>query len=249
MVERRLFELFRRAAVSPEETVKCLLAHELSERNEPTQYVKTHFSDLVNLLHDRAYAKYLEQQREAGQHALQSYLKATLPTNLSRGDMIIRVSNLFDELDSFYLSLGQSRRTRAGRVFEAIIREMFRRLAYPFDEQQVINGKPDFVLPSAGHYATNPMDCVVFTAKRTLRERWRQIITEGISSKYFLATRDNQLSPSALGSMRSNHIYVVVPADLKQEHYAREVNVISFEEFFIHHLDPAMTRWRSYGVV
>lgn len=54
----------------------------------------------------------------------------------------------FYALDRFFLGLTQGRRPRAGKAFELLIRELFVRLHYPFTSQPIINGQPDFILPS-----------------------------------------------------------------------------------------------------
>lgn len=92
------------------------------------------------------------------------------------------------------------------------------------------------------------MNCIIFTVKRTLWERWRQIVTEGTRGLgFFLATIDENVSGNALDDMRRSRVYLVVPVRLKRdiEVYSDAVNVISFEEFFAHYLDPSMTRWRE----
>lgn len=48
-----------------------------------------------------------------------------------------------------------------------------------------------------------------------------------------------------------HRIYLVTPSELKMENdnYADADNVISFEEFFQFHLDPAVLRWRNKKVI
>ena len=99
---------------------------------------------------------------------------------------------------------------------------------------------------------TGPTDCIIFTAKRTLRERWRQIATEGARGKsLFLATLDDGQTVKNLAEMLQNRITMVVPIALKQQvpAYSVAVNMISFEDFFIDHVDPAMQRWQRAGVL
>jgi len=159
---------------------------------------------------------------------------------------------VFTELDRFFLSLTQSRRTRAGSAFEIILRTLFKRLNYPFYEQQVINGKPDFLMPGKSHFDSNPMDCIIFTAKRTLRERWRQIVTEGTRGLgFYLSTIDESISTNQLDEMRNHRIYLVIPISIKEKvvQYRSAHNVITFEEFFRYHLDPAVTRWTERGII
>jgi hypothetical protein len=104
-----------------------------------------------------------------------------------------------------------------------------RRLNYPFEEQQVINGKPDFLMPNKQHWDDNTMDCIIFTVKRSLRERWRQIVTEGTRGLgFYLATIDESISSTQISEILSNRIYLVVPSRIKQETetYSSTPNVI-----------------------
>ncbi|MBA7639723.1 hypothetical protein ES703_47383 [subsurface metagenome] len=152
----------------------------------------------------------------------------------------------FSLFDRFFLSLSQARKARAGKTFEKIIRELFRRLNYPFDEHQLINGRPDFLIPSREHFNRNPIDCIIFTVKRTIRERWRQIVTEGTRGLgFFLGTIDTNKSSNELDEMLKHRIYLVVPTNVlsENEQYEAAENVIDFESFFRDHLDPAMVRW------
>ncbi len=66
---------------------------------------------------------------------------------------------------------------------------------------------------------------------------------------FFLATIDKNVAARDLPEMRRNRIYLVVPESIRSECYSNENNVISFETFFRHHLDPAMERWRENGVI
>ena len=90
------------------------------------------------------------------------------------------------------------------------------------------------------------MDCIIFTAKRTLRERWRQIVTEGTKAYgFFLTTLDNDITKSQLDEMKNNKIYIVLPREIVASvpAYQSQANVISYEDFFEDYLDPAVKRW------
>jgi hypothetical protein len=96
------------------------------------------------------------------------------------------------------------------------------------------------------------MDCVVFTVKRTLRERWRQIVTEGARGPgFFLATIDESIAARDLQEILDSRIILVVPRRVKESRadYASAMNVVTFKFFFEHHLDPAMRRWAASGVI
>ena len=110
--------------------------------------------------------------------------------------------------------------------------------------------RPDYVLPSLEWYREYASDCIILTCKRTLRERWRQIVTEGATGQsFFLATIDEQLSGPELRRMQDRRVVVVVPERIRADRYPEVRNAISFETFFTHHLDPAMERWKAGGAL
>ena len=107
-------------------------------------------------------------------------------------------------------------------------------------------------MPGRVYFDINPIDCIIFTAKRTLRERWRQIVTEGTRGLgFYLATIDETISGTQLKEMLGHRIYLVVPKRVKNtvKIYIEAPNVISFEAFFTHHLDPAIVRWEDADVI
>ncbi|MDE2341437.1 MAG: hypothetical protein KGL21_10300 [Alphaproteobacteria bacterium] len=57
------------------------------------------------------------------------------------------------------------------------------------------------------------------------------------------------MSGAELTRMKERSVIVVVPKELKAEKYVGVLNVIGFEDFFAHHLDPAMNRWRANGAI
>jgi len=245
-----LFSIFKKTILSPVEVAEKAISQKLVPPNNTNEFIKSAFSELVEQLQIDAYNIYLKEQRRSGTASIEKYIKDRLDPESKSDDVIEFVSSMFEEMDSFFLSLTQSRRTRAGTAFEVILKTLFRKLEYPFEEQQVINGKPDFLMPSKEYFDINPIDCIIFTAKRTLRERWRQIVTEGTRGLgFFLATIDEKVSSTQINEMLSHRIYLVVPERIKQEVkvYKEAPNVISFEFFFTHHLDPAMNRWKDAG--
>jgi hypothetical protein len=218
---------------------------------DPTQ-IKENFDQLIDETAQEAYRIYLDYEAIYGQkvfEALARYLVESGELN-DLGQLAMVLPEYFHVFDKFYLSLSQSRRTRAGASFEDITNSLFRTLNYPFEEQRVINGKPDFLMPSEAHYHKNPMDCIIFTSKRTLRERWRQVATEGTRGLgTFLATIDEGISINQLSEMLRNRVYLVVPHRIREDKYPDAINVLSFRQFFLDHVDPAIDRWRRNKVI
>lgn len=218
----------------------------------PLEKIKDNFDDLLEETEKEAYRMYLEYEQKYGEKVFDVFMGDLIKSGeLKKLDETGKVlGKHFKLFDKFYLSLAQSRKSRAGKGFEKIHNSLFKILNYPFDEQVVINGKPDFLMPSAKHYSENPMDCIIFTAKRTLRERWRQIVTEGTRGLgFYLATIDEDVSPAQLNEMLNHRIYLVCPENIKKKFYKGKVNVLSFRQFFKDHLDPKIKSWKRNKII
>ena len=243
---------FKRRIPSGRQIITKATELALGNHGANPEWIKAHFSDLVEEIQLSAYDRYLEAERTVGQEIMAEVFLPIIEADSAAHDAVRLIFQRFKVLDKFYLSLTQGRRTRVGGAFEYVIRDLFVRLHYPFTPQALINGQPDFILPSIEHFQRHAADCIIFTVKRTLRERWRQIVTEGVRGLgFFLATIDGTVSTRDLTEMNNSRIHLVVPERLKQEtaKYQNAPNVISFEYFFRFHLDPAMERWRDAGLV
>ena len=196
---------------------------------------------------DTEYELYQEAEREIKVPLLAEVLTKHSGDPEGTADPRALADDLFADLDKFFVSLGNSRKSRAGGSFERHLAFLLKRLGLPFEEKQVINGEPDFLLPNADLYLSNPADVILMTAKRTLRERWRQVIIEGIKTpQYFLATIDERLSSNAIREMAQNRIVLVIPQPIidRVEKYQAEPNVTSFVGFLDNYLEPTRARWR-----
>ena len=244
--------LFKECAGIPSgvDLTRKAISDALGEPPYDTAYIKDNFSGLVSSLQLAAYGFYLAAEREACSKVLAKHLASQIEAS-GADDILDAVRQSFFTWDRFYLSLTQSRRQRAGASFETVVQTLFEALGYPYTSQPELSGsRPDFVLPSVEHYRVFAADCIIFTCKRTLRERWRQVVTEGLTGQaFYLATIDEKISAPELNKMKERNIIIVVPAAIKAEIYGTHLNVISFESFFDHHLDPALNRWKANGVV
>lgn len=222
----------------------------IANKKNDTKYIKSHFSQLVGRIESEAYKIYKEAEQKATVEAFRAVFSKKLPEEPKADDFFQLLEANYSSINDFFLSLSQSRKARAGKAFESIIHTLFDALNYPYSSQPVINGRPDFLLPNESHFRKKAMDCIIFTVKRTLKERWRQIVTEGTRGYlFFLATIDTKISASQLSEIQNHRIYVVVPEQIRSETYSNVTNVISFETFFDEHLDPAMQRWKKNKVI
>jgi hypothetical protein len=247
-----LRSVFRREIPSGKAIAIDAVGRVLANKKASPEWVKKNFSVLVESIQKDAYKHYLLAERKAWKRTFAAVFGPLHGKCTTPGEVADLISDSFFALDKFFLSLTQSRRVRAGTAFEVLIREFFILLKYPFTPQPRIDGNPDFVLPSVEHYEADPLTVIIFTVKRSLRERWRQIVTEGAKGLgFYLATIDRDVSAVDLKAMQKQKIFLVVPAAFKKEipRYASAKNVITFEDFFLSYLDPAMTRWKRSGIL
>ena len=245
-----LKSVFRQHVPAGTALVEKAFEDEFQGKEMDVERIKSSFSMLVEKIQLDAYRLYQEAERHGADQAYRTVLGPILTENPTKDDFFNLLSNTFWSFDRFFLGLSQGRRPRAGSAFEQVITVLFNAIGYPYTAQPVINGQPDFLLPSVEHWNTNSMDCIIFTVKRTLRERWRQITTEGLQGhQFFLATIDEGIGSRDLGEMLKHRIYLVMPETIRARLYDNQPNVISFEKFFQQHLDPAMTRWLDNGVL
>jgi hypothetical protein len=251
-VHELLRKAFLKSIPSGNQIAATAVHKALADREADDEWVRQNFSNLVEHVQIDAYQEYLAAEKVAGSKALADVFLPLIGEHADARQMVDVLGQYFYALDRFFLGLTQGRRPRAGKAFELLIRELFVRLRYPFTSQPIINGQPDFILPSVEHFRRNPPDAIIFTVKRTLRERWRQIVTEGTRGLgFFLATIDEEISDRDLEAMLQSRIHIVVPTRIKaiRPDYEAAVNVITFEHFFQFYLDPAMQRWKAAGVI
>lgn len=253
ITDLKLFAKDKGIEMPDQKTIAAEAALIITDRfGKSKEKIKLNFDQLLHETEKEIYKVYLKYQKEYGEKVINVFVDYLIKSgelkDLKQTGKIL--GEHFTLLDKFFLSLAQSRKARAGKSFENIHNALFKELDYPFDEQRVINGKPDFIMPSYDHYMENAPDSIIFTAKRTLRERWRQIVTEGTRGLgFFLATIDEKISSNQLAEAHRNRIYIVCPEDIKKKYYPDTINVLSFAQFFKDYLDPAMERWKRNNVI
>jgi len=217
-------------------------------------YLKAHCDEILDELIALEFELFKIEEQRVNSDLLWQVVGSDLPPSkhLTKNQLELLVKGKFNELRDFYKSISQSRASRAGGSLQNHIAYILHTLNYPFEVQKIVDGKPDFILPSVALYHKTPGECILLTAKRTLRERWRQIITEGFRSPYyFLVTIDETQSSDSLREMAGHRIYLVIPERIRQSVsvYKTHGNVISVKAFFEDYLDPAMVRWHQAGII
>lgn len=247
-----IFKIFQTQVLNSKVIKEMAFEQTIGDKRDNPDYIKKHFSEFVVETEKRAYEIFLETQNTSAPNALAEYLFDKMPETLHRDDLLPLFEENFEAIDSFFLSLSQSRKARAGYSFQYTIKELFKLLNYTFAEEPVINGQPDFLFPSVDHYQKNSIDCIIFTVKRIVRERWRQVTNEGTRGLgFYLATIDSKITVQELPRIKDNKINLVVPDTIKNEvpHYREADHVLTFESFILDKLDPADKAWRRRGII
>jgi hypothetical protein len=156
------------------------------------------------------------------------------------------------------LSTTQSRRSRAGNEFEAILEAFMDILGYPYDTQKKISTnlfketglgkKVDLVVPDADAYKRQRSMCAIVTAKTTLRERWQEVAEElsrtGVPHIY-LVTLDTSITHNVINTMKPYNITLVVRTSEKRAKFADIDTVKSLDELFFKELPHILSYWKK----
>jgi len=157
------------------------------------------------------------------------------------------------------LSNTQSRRSRAGKTFEAIIYKIYESLGYEFDSQSKVGRKTfdelglgkkvDSILPNIDFFGKRRNKTIIGTMKTTLRERWQEVAEEIERTKIpeiHLLTADENISSSKAKEM-ANHNIVVVAYDwvANSDSLSSKDNIISFEDYMFKEIPTILKFWEE----
>ncbi|MBU0660930.1 restriction endonuclease [Patescibacteria group bacterium] len=156
------------------------------------------------------------------------------------------------------LSNTNSRRSRSGRTFEAIIYKIYDILDYPFDSQGKVGRKVfesvglgkkvDSVLPSIEEFKRRRNKTIIGTMKTSLRERWQEVAEEIERTKIpeiHLLTVDTHIAGSKAKEMGMHNIVIVTSKELADSDSLLDCkNIISFEEYFFEEIPKYLDYWK-----
>lgn len=223
----------------------------LSDRGSDPAWMKTNFSVLADTAMLAAQERYLDAQRHAAKAAFFNVLIPMVGERATADQFVGVLAEHFHSLDRFFVTLGQARHPHLVKTFELLVCKLVA-TAYANAAQAVLPGQPNFILPSVEHFRRNPSNCVVFSVKKSVRERWRQMVSESSKPQaFFVATLDEEVSKLELFEMEAAHLSLVMTERMKasRHEYQAAGNVITFEDLCARQLDPAVQRWCEAGVV
>lgn len=245
-VERLLVDsrelIYSDFGVSEAELNRQLLTHLFTTRDVPLQKLDA-ILDATNLVGEDWSAKSYEDAREA---------VAAVSANYT--------ASLFSYIYELSLSNTQSRRSRAGHTFEALLEASLDIFGIPFQTQKKLGKshfesvglgkKVDLVVPSVESYTQSRSKCAVVTAKTTLRERWQEVVEELLRSgvpHIYLATLDEDIAMGKVATMRQHNITLVVKKSVWESKFKSEGSVEYFQHFFSKTLPHHLEVWPQYA--
>lgn len=157
------------------------------------------------------------------------------------------------------LSNTNSRRSRAGKTFEAIVYKIYECLDYSFDSQGKVGRKTftelglgkkvDSILPSISAYEKRRNKTIIGTMKTSLRERWQEVAEEIERTKIpeiHLLTADEEISKSKAQEMNNHNIIVVAYDWIANSDTLKPMkNIISFEEYLFEEIPSILKFWSN----
>ena len=156
-------------------------------------------------------------------------------------------TSLYPYLREVFLSINQSRKTRGGRDFELQFGKLLELMKIPYQKVKR-SYRVDFMIPSDDLFKRNPTAAAIASAKRTLRERWREVVEELHSMRspnIFLVTADPDVGKGHIKSICSDYrIHLVVWDDVKQK-YTDEPLVLGYTEWANNRLPILRQFWES----
>ncbi|MFV8324922.1 type II restriction endonuclease [Flavobacterium sp. ZS1P14] len=166
---------------------------------------------------------------------------------------------VFPYLYALSLSNTQSRRSRSGKTFEAIIYKLYNLLDYEFDSQNKVGRKifsdvglgkkVDSILPSIEKFNQRRNKTIIGTMKTSLRERWQEVAEEIERTKIpeiHLLTVDEEIPASKAAEMSKHNIVIVAYSWIANSDKLRDAkNIVSFEEYFFEEIPAILEFWKK----
>jgi len=156
-------------------------------------------------------------------------------------------SKLYPYLLNCFLSISQSRKTRGGRDFELQFGKLLDLMDVPYQKFRRAS-RVDFMIPSDEAFKNNPTSAAIASAKRTLRERWREVVEELYdmrSPNIFLVTADFDISKGHIRDICGRYrIQLVVWDELKEAKFNDEPLVLGYTQWVNERLPVLEKFWK-----
>ena len=213
------------------------------DKKEPKFFMQN-ASEIIELLREKAWNDFIPLERSFNSDMLKILIDDNVTKTADVKEAIIEFAETYPmHIYSLSLSNTQSRRSRAGKEFEAILELVFSGANIFMDTQGSIGKKMfiqkglgklvDMVVPGSVEFTINKRNTVLISSKTTLRERWQEVSEElgkTGAKEMFLATLDETVSKDVLDTLYESNIHLTTTQKNKKTNYNNLDRVVSFEE-------------------
>lgn len=223
------------------------------------EFFKKNASTIVENVRKECWDLYVPEEKKFCAKMLKKLIDKDIVADMSPVQAIEWFATEYPEhIYSLNLSNTQSRRSRAGKEFEAIIELILVGANIRYDSQGNVGkstfvdkglGKlVDVVVPSAQEFNINKFSTVLISAKTTLRERWQEVPEEmgrtGARDMY-LVTLDDSVTDEVITALYEANIQLVTTKSIKDDNYAKKPSVVDFETL-IDKCSKVDASWSTY---
>ncbi len=162
--------------------------------------------------------------------------------SLKVGDAL---DTLYPDLWKVFLSRSNSRKQRGGKDFEEQLGQLLALAGVPFDPQ-IKTFHSDFILPSTAFFRKDKSRAMLISAKRTLRERWQNLVNEIYETRCpnaYLCTTDEAMSAEVIERMRKYNLRLVVWDKVKAAKFKDEPVVLGYSQLANDEIPAFKPRW------
>lgn len=223
-------------------TYECF--EKLDYHNKDISFFEQNASDIVTNLRNECWNSFVPIEKAFTTNMLKKLIDFNDVSSKTPINAILDFTEEYPEhIYNLSLSNTQSRRSRAGKEFEAIIELTLIGAGIHIDSQGSLGKKTfelkglsksvDLVLPGVLEYTISKRNTVAITAKTTLRERWQEVPEEMSRTgarEMFLVTLDESVTNEILTALYETNITLVTTKQIKDNFYKNNQIVMSFEE-------------------
>lgn len=232
---------------------------QLGYNKEKSDFFENSASKVVEEMRKACWDEFVAEERIFTSDMLRKLINEEKIKDLNPVDAVSSfVTDYPEQIYDLSLSSTQSRRSRAGKEFEAIIELILIGADIPMDSQGNIGRKQftdkglgklvDVVSPGVMEYLIDKSDTVLISAKTTLRERWQEVPEEvsrtGANSMY-LITLDDSVSQNVLAELYEANVILTTIESVKEKSYKNNKRVLTFEQL-IKKCKAVKEDWESY---
>ncbi|MEM4273325.1 MAG: type II restriction endonuclease [Candidatus Caldarchaeum sp.] len=199
----------------------------------PTAEVEKNFERLLVELESTASKIYVKHEEKAFEKLVEQWLayrrEWVTKTLSERGEAAVKdiALELVKPVRMMEFRAGQMRKARGGKTFELAVEKLLKCAGVPCQkpdkDTRTALKRIDLVSPDADTAKQTPDKAIFISVKRTLRERWKQVVPEQMkSARIYLVTINGELTGEKAEEIRQHGIVVYVRDSLKNMQHLKE---------------------------